>query len=65
MPGFDGTGPRGKGPLTGWRRGKCAEGKNEKELDVDQDKDLKEDLKSIHGFGRGRERRLRFRGRGK
>ena len=23
MPGFDGTGPRGFGPMTGWRRGNC------------------------------------------
>jgi hypothetical protein len=23
MPGFDGTGPRGMGPLTGWGRGFC------------------------------------------
>ena len=23
MPGFDGTGPRGKGPMTGWARGYC------------------------------------------
>lgn len=25
MPGFDGTGPSGRGPLTGWRRGFCSE----------------------------------------
>jgi hypothetical protein len=25
MPGFDGTGPRGLGPMTGWRRGYCLE----------------------------------------
>jgi hypothetical protein len=24
MPGFDGTGPRGFGPMTGWGRGYCA-----------------------------------------
>jgi hypothetical protein len=24
MPGFDGTGPRGQGPMTGWGRGYCA-----------------------------------------
>ncbi|WP_082070474.1 DUF5320 domain-containing protein [Methanoculleus bourgensis] len=23
MPGFDGTGPSGRGPLTGGRRGRC------------------------------------------
>ncbi|HNO08980.1 MAG TPA: DUF5320 domain-containing protein, partial [Methanoregulaceae archaeon] len=23
MPGLDGTGPRGGGPMTGWRRGRC------------------------------------------
>lgn len=25
MPGFDGTGPRGFGPMTGWGRGYCPE----------------------------------------
>ena len=25
MPGFDGTGPRGQGPMTGGARGFCAE----------------------------------------
>lgn len=24
MPGFDGTGPRGQGPMTGWAMGYCA-----------------------------------------
>ena len=24
MPGFDGTGPHGQGPMTGWGRGYCA-----------------------------------------
>ncbi|QYZ78420.1 hypothetical protein E2N92_02725 [Methanofollis formosanus] len=23
MPGMDGTGPQGRGPLTGWGRGRC------------------------------------------
>ncbi|HNQ29795.1 MAG TPA: DUF5320 domain-containing protein [Methanolinea sp.] len=23
MPGFDGTGPSGRGPMTGWGRGRC------------------------------------------
>jgi len=26
MPGFDGTGPFGRGSMTGWRRGWCAAG---------------------------------------
>jgi len=26
MPGFDRTGPRGTGPMTGWGRGLCATG---------------------------------------
>jgi hypothetical protein len=26
MPGFDGTGPLGRGPITGWRRGRCIGG---------------------------------------
>jgi hypothetical protein len=25
MPGFDGTGPRGEGPMTGWGMGYCAQ----------------------------------------
>lgn len=25
MPGFDGTGPRGEGPMTGGRRGNCVQ----------------------------------------
>ena len=25
MPGFDGTGPGGRGPMTGWGRGYCSE----------------------------------------
>ncbi len=28
MPGFDGTGPLGGGPITGWRRGRCISGGN-------------------------------------
>jgi len=28
MPGFDGTGPLGAGPMTGWRRGRCMSGGN-------------------------------------
>jgi hypothetical protein len=26
MPGFDGTGPMGRGPMTGWRMGYCVPG---------------------------------------
>ena len=26
MPGYDGTGPRGEGPMTGWGRGYCKPG---------------------------------------
>lgn len=26
MPGFDGTGPRGQGPMTGWGAGYCGSG---------------------------------------
>ncbi len=36
MPGFDGTGPRGMGPMTGGGRGYCAvpqPGSSERELD--------------------------------
>ena len=29
MPGFDGSGPRGEGPMTGWGMGYCAQPKGE------------------------------------
>ncbi|MBT4483899.1 MAG: DUF5320 domain-containing protein, partial [Candidatus Latescibacteria bacterium] len=29
MPGFDGTGPKGQGPRTGWWRGKCVSSMSE------------------------------------
>jgi hypothetical protein len=45
MPDFNGTGPEGKGPLTGRKRGKCRKSSNES--------DKKEEVKSF-GFRRGR-----------
>ena len=50
MPGFDGTGPRGEGPMTGGGRGNCG-------LPSDQ-------LPKRGFFGRGRGRRGYGRGRG-
>jgi len=52
MPGFDGTGPRGNGPMSGWGRGFCA---IPKEM---FDKD------SLGRFGRGIGRGLGMMGRG-
>ncbi len=40
MPGFDGTGPRGAGPMTGGARGFCGAGKGP-------------DTRSSYGVGRG------------
>jgi len=47
MPGFDNTGPFGKGPLTGKRRGRCRGAQRMKNEQRNQDEDR---IK----FGRGR-----------
>jgi hypothetical protein len=44
MPGRDGTGPLGNGPLTGWGRGNCA------------DDEIRQNRGFGFGFGRGRGR---------
>ena len=47
MPGFDGTGPRGDGPKTGWGVGYCARPWNQATIGP-------QDLQSpIYGVGRG------------
>jgi hypothetical protein len=55
MPNFDGTGPEGRGPLTGRRRGRCRDEKTNQteKLDIQTDSTGK----SIFGFGRSRGRR--------
>lgn len=53
MPNLDGTGPEGKGPMTGRRRGKC----RDSEKNRDQNK-------NEYGMGRGRRGRGSF-GRGR
>ena len=64
MPGLDGTGPQGKGPLTGRRRGKCVD---KSESTGTQASNSPENERSF-GLGRGqfggRRRRRRMRGRG-
>lgn len=36
MPNLDGTGPEGKGPLTGRRRGQCRDKKNEDKESIER-----------------------------
>ena len=54
MPGFDGTGPEGRGPLTGRGMGYCA-------VPTDEYEKIP---KRRYGYGRRRRRRMRGRGRG-
>jgi len=46
MPNLDKSGPMGKGPMTGWQRGKCKSDKT-----VSDNSDSNE--KVIYGLGRG------------
>lgn len=48
MPGFDGTGPRGQGPMTGGQRGFCAV-----EVNPDTGRPLTETIPYNRGRGRG------------
>ena len=52
MPGFDQTGPEGKGPLTGGRRGKCTTSTSEKK-DTSQVTTPNEKEEVVYGVGRG------------
>ncbi|MGD8781199.1 MAG: DUF5320 domain-containing protein [Ignavibacteria bacterium] len=49
MPNFDRTGPQGKGPLTGRRRGRCAGNKK-----VENSEEEKSNSKEEVFYGRGR-----------
>ncbi|HOJ04964.1 MAG TPA: DUF5320 domain-containing protein [Bacteroidota bacterium] len=51
MPGFDGTGPAGRGPLTGGGRGPC-----DKQGADEAAKEERDDAKGLwpRGWGRGR-----------
>ena len=49
MPGFDGKGPEGKGPLTGRRRGNCSDSENTVEQKTESAKSGEE----VMGVGRG------------
>jgi len=53
MPGFDRTGPEGKGPQTGRALGKCAPNKQSPGEDVSGEKNPDE-REFRRGFGRGR-----------
>lgn len=51
MPGYDGTGPLGRGPMTGGRRGRClavpATPVETGDANVQEEKDV------VYGLGRG------------
>jgi len=57
MPGFDGTGPRGRGPMTGRGEGNCA-------MPADEYDDIPRGYGYGRGWGRGRGRGWGRRGRG-
>jgi len=62
MPGFDQKGPMGRGPMTGWRMGRCASsGEKAKEQPAASENDVAENEENIF---RGRGWRSGFRGRG-
>ncbi|MBU1368713.1 MAG: DUF5320 domain-containing protein [Bacteroidetes bacterium] len=76
MPGFDQTGPQGKGPQTGGQRGLCASGRatakgrrgfGQMATKEEKISETGEDWRPNHGFGGGRAagfgggRRRRFR----
>ena len=50
MPGLDGTGPSGEGPLTGRRRGKCGRSKSKQ----NQEPTVRDSNTDDTVFGRGR-----------
>jgi len=58
MPGFDGRGPNGQDPMSGWGQGYCAEPVDKK----DDGSSSPDDLRPV-GFWRGLGRRFGF-GRG-
>lgn len=67
MPGLDQTGPAGKGPMTGWRMGRCtnfgAGTKNQAGTSGESSEDTATGEFPGRGFGRGRGGRGGF-GRG-
>jgi hypothetical protein len=65
MPGFDGTGPMGNGPMTGGRRGRCIRKAGEaRPGDTEQVQTETSDTESpLLGVGRGGRPRSGGRGR--
>ncbi|RJO64425.1 MAG: hypothetical protein C4523_18355 [Myxococcales bacterium] len=67
MPGFDVTGPLGKGPLTGGGRGRCRGGRNTapatEEKTADKETETTPDTLDALGVGRGGRPRGGGRGR--
>ena len=58
MPNLDGTGPKGKGPLTGRRRGLCRN-----KQDENSEKKSIENEETVYGFGFGWKSKSGNRGR--
>ncbi len=52
MPGFNGTGPEGKGPLTGRRLGRCNPDNNKSNTD-NPESDFPANAGRGRGYGRG------------
>ncbi len=54
MPGFDGTGPRGEGPMTGWGRGYCVRPVNQPAAGQEQAAANAQNFQQpVYGVGRG------------
>lgn len=51
MPNFDGTGPTGQGAMTGRRRGRCRDSKNDVSEKNAEQSNKNEEV--IYGLGRG------------
>jgi hypothetical protein len=63
MPGFNQNGPMGRGPMTGWRMGRCTHfGENEKRVPASTANDIADN--EVNEF-RGRGMRFGQRGRGR
>jgi hypothetical protein len=52
MPGFDGKGPMGKGPMTGRKGGKCRVAKTTQNANTASDQPLEDQVTNL-GAGRG------------
>ena len=53
MPGFNQTGPSGRGPMTGWGRGRCNANRPEYEAGIRGNAGLGRGMGLGHGYRRG------------